>query len=168
MTALPLLLILALAEPGATAHTPPPEPVATPSVHDGDDGDLPALFTYRVDGHCRVDRTRKLQGPPDVRWKDAALRFGVAREDTVWRYLDGVRSQLRERRVKLLGEMVLPGELVCLLRPSGEVMEAWLERRDADSRGRSVSREPVAVQGGRIADLGAFSLTLDPAADDDL
>jgi hypothetical protein len=78
---------------------------------------------------------------------------------------DGRRSQLLERRVRLLGELVLEGELVCHLRPTGQVLEAWIERTDQGAaRRRAPTRDEVPVRNGAIAPLGTFSVAYRPDA----
>jgi hypothetical protein len=143
----------------------PPEPAQPPgfrSLH-GDD-ELPAIFLYQVDGRCRVTATRKLQGAEAVSWRQVQQQHQIEQQRIIWRMVDGVRSQLYERRVKLRGELVRPGELVCHVRPAGQVLEAWIERRDdSPARRRTLQREPVTVTDGRIADLGTYSLTIEPA-----
>lgn len=146
----------------AAAPAPPPTPAPPPSIHERlEQGDRPtAIFTYQIDGRCRVDNARKLQGPRELLWRQVAAVRGITEERTVWRFIDNTRTQLRERRVKLRGEMVRRGELVCHLRPSGDVINAWIERRDTSiARRRAPTRESVAVRDGRIPDLGTFSVT---------
>lgn len=122
----------------------------------------PAIFTYRVDGRCRVDATRRLQGPDSLRWQDADQALDITSESTVFRYVSGQRVQLRERRVKLLGEMVREGLLVCHVRPSGEVVKAWIERHDTSpARRQTVQREALTIRSGRIGDLGTYSVSFD-------
>jgi len=89
----------------AEPPVPPPPPPQAPTPID-DVPPVETIFTYRLDGRCRVERTRKLQGPAAIRWRDADSALGITREETVFRYVAGQRTQLRERRVKLLGEMV--------------------------------------------------------------
>lgn len=157
MTALAVLLTLAAAA-GVDPDLLPPQPEPE-RERPMPRGALPAIFTYAVDERCRVVRVRKLQGSPDVSWDDVQQAMTIAAEDTVWRYVDGARRQLRERRVKLLGEMIREGELVCLVLPSGDVLEAWVERTDAGSaRRRAPVREPLTVQDGTIESPGTFSL----------
>lgn len=121
-----------------------------------------AIFTYTVDGACRVTGIRKLQGAAHVTWRDAEQAHEVSRETTVWRFVDGLRRQLRERRVKLMGEMIDDGELVCLLQPSGSVVQAWIERRDnTPARRRSPTRQPVPLEDGQLTGLGTFSVDID-------
>lgn len=160
MTGLVMMLLMAAAAPDPDRL--PPDARRPPDVRDlPPAGAPPAIFTYEVAGDCRITGTRKLQGPDQVDWAEAQRRRQVFREDTVWRFIDGMRRQLRERRVKLRGEMVREGELVCHLLPSGEVAEAWIERRDAaPGRRRTPTREPVTVRDGTIADLGTYSLDL--------
>lgn len=158
------LLLLIAAIGAAPADRLPPEPAEVPSVGELRDSEpAEAIFTYRIDGRCRVTGARKLQGPEDVTWRDADERLEVFREDIEFRFVDGVRRQLRERRVKLLGEMVREGELVCFVLPSGDVAEAWIERRDRSTgRRRAPTREPIAVSDGEIDPLGTFSLDMVP------
>lgn len=155
----------AAAVPAAAAPAPP-DPVSPPrSVEELRTRTSPqaAIFTYTVDDACRIGDTRKLQGPDDVRWQDAESALDIAAESGTFRYVDGMRTRLTERRVKLLGEMVREGELVCHIRPSGEVIAAWIEFRNPDAgRRRSLSRETVPVRDGTIGDLGTFSLVLAP------
>ena len=68
------------------------------------------------------------------------------------------------------GELVREGELICHVRPSGEVVDAWIERRDDSvARRQAPRREPVPIRGGRVGDLGTFSVAFEtmPADDDD-
>lgn len=165
-----LLMIAALAAPPPPDPSRlPPEPVERPSIRDLPAGEAPAaIFTYSVDGACRVTGITRLQGPKTSSWEDVEQAHQVSGEETVWRFVDGLRRQLTERRVKLLGEMVLEGELVCYVLPSGDVAQAWVERRDSRlGRRRAPTREPVPVRGGSIPDLGTFSVDLpgpDPAS----
>jgi len=107
-----------------------------------------------------VDNARKLQGTRELLWRSVAAAREITEERTVWRFIDNTRTQLRERRVKLRGEMVRRGELVCHVRPSGDVVQAWIERQDTSvARRRSPTRESVVVRDGRIPDLGTFSVT---------
>jgi len=153
----------------AAAAAPPPSPVPPPSIHERlEQGDRPtAIFTYQIDGRCRVDNARKLQGPRELLWRQVAAARGISQEQTVWRFIDNTRTQLRERRVKLRGELVRRGELVCHVRPSGDVVNAWIEHQDTSvARRRSPTRESVTVSDGRIPDLGTFSVTFEPPAGD--
>lgn len=151
----------------AAAPAPPPAPAGPagpPSIlGDAERSDAgPAIFTYRIDGRCRVDDTRKLQGADDLLWNDVAEFRDIDEENTVWRFVGNVRTQLFERRVRLLGEMVRVGELICHVRPSGEVVAAWIERRDTSTaRRRAPIRENVDIRDGRLPDLGTFSVTLE-------
>lgn len=123
----------------------------------------PSIFTYRLDRRCRVERTRKLQGPREIRWRDANESLGIVREEIVFRYVDGQRVRLTERRIKLLGEMVQTGLLICRVRPSGEVVEAWIERHDTRAARREAPhREPLTIRRGRIPDLGTHSVSFPP------
>lgn len=123
----------------------------------------PSIFTYRLDGRCRVERTRKLQGPREIHWRDANESLGIVREEIVFRYVDGQRVRLTERRIKLLGEMVQNGLLICRVRPSGEVVEAWIERHDGSAARREAPRrEPLTIRRGRIPDLGTYSVSFQP------
>jgi hypothetical protein len=151
----------------AAIPAPPPAPAAPPSIRDrADPSEVgPAIFTYRIDQRCQVDDTRKLQGADDLLWNDVARARSIDDENTVWRFVDNVRTQLFERRVRLLGEMVRGGELICHVRPSGEVVAAWIERRDTSTaRRRAPIRESVDIRGGRLPDLGTFSVTFDTAS----
>lgn len=161
MTPLVMLLVMAAAQPVDPDLLPPdPEPPDPPRTLPSS-GEAPAIFTYSVDGRCRVADPRKLQGSESRTWPEAEGRYDVYRETTLWRFLDGMRRQLRERRVKLMGEMVREGVLVCHLQPSGEVVDAWIEREDDGSaRRRAPTRQPVAVSDGEIEHLGTFSLEL--------
>lgn len=153
-----LILLMAAA---AAAGEPGPSrlPPKLPPVPELPAAEPAAIFTYSVDGQCRVDEIRKLQGPNDVGSRDLEQR--VYRERTVWRFVDGERLQLRERRVQLLGEMVLEGELVCHVRPAGGVVEAWIEREDSTgARRRAPSRVSVRLIGDAIEHLGTFSVEL--------
>ena len=162
----PVLMILAAV--AASAPEPdrerlPPQPVEAPRIRDlAPAVPAPAIFTYAVDEACRIVRPRKLQGPASMVWDDAQKARDVFSEETVWRFVDGVRRQLQERRVKLLGEMILEGELVCHVLPSGEVVEAWIERTEGAVRRQARSREVLTIRGGRIEDLGTFSLDFQP------
>lgn len=162
MTALLLLQAAAAASTAAgtapdPGRLPPPLPRPVPELPT----DPPAIFLYSVDGECRVVDTRKLQGPEQITWGDVQRAKQVFREQTAWRFVDGLRRQLQERRVKLLGEMVLEGELVCHVLPSGEVVEAWIEREDGGAgRRRIPDREPVDSTDGNLQDLGTFSVEL--------
>jgi hypothetical protein len=164
---IPLLLMLAAVAASAAdqpADRLPPEPVEPPRVRDLLPSESPpAIFTYRVDPQCRVTDTRKLQGPDQLTWEDAQRARNVYRETTAWRFVDGLRRQLREHRVKLLGEMIRQGELVCLVLPSGEVVEAWIERSESGAGRRETNvRETVTVDDDGIEDLGTFSLDFHP------
>lgn len=140
----------------------PPEPGDAPSIHDLRGGQPPAIFTYRVDEQCRVTGVRQLQGPDDLLWRDVNRARRISAEDTVFRMVEGQRRQLTERRVRLLGEMVLPGELVCLVQPIGGVVDAWIMRTDTSpARRRAPTRESVPVRDGDIGELGTFSVTLE-------
>jgi hypothetical protein len=168
-TAVLQALLLCAAMPAGLAWSasppPPPEVPQPPSNRSASDVDeLPAIFLYRVDARCRVTATRMLQGPETMNWRHVQEHQQIEQQRIVWRMVDGVRSQLHERRVKLRGELVETGELVCHIRPAGQVLEAWIERRDdSPARRRALQREPVTVTDGRIADLGTYSLTLEPA-----
>lgn len=158
----------AAAGQAAAPHPGPPRtPQAPPLVETRSETDaLRAIFTYSVDGGCNVADTRRLQGGDDVRWADADAALGVIREDMVFRYVDGLRTRLRERRIRLLGELVATGELVCHLRPSGAVVRAWIERHDrSPARRQATRREPLTVRDGSLADLGTYSLSFDPDRD---
>lgn len=153
----------------AAAPAPPPSPTPPPSVHDRlEQRDRPtAIFTYQIDGRCRVDNARKLQGARELLWRQVAAALEITSERTIWRFMDNTRTQLRERRVKLRGEMVRQGELVCHVRPSGDVVKAWIERKDISvARRRTPTQDPVTVHDGRIADLGTFSVTFEPPVED--
>lgn len=153
----------------AAAPVPPSSPAPPPSVHDRlEQRDRPtAIFTYQIDGRCRVDNARKLQGRRELLWRQVAAALEITRERTIWRFMDNTRTQLRERRVKLRGEMVRQGELVCHVRPSGDVVKAWIERKDTSiARRRTPTQDPVTVRDGRIADLGTFSVTFEPPVED--
>ncbi|HEX7036683.1 MAG TPA: hypothetical protein VF210_12965 [Pseudomonadales bacterium] len=154
MIVLLVLMVMASAAAAAESERLPPE---LPPVPRFPPPEPSSIFTYSVDGACEVTEIRKLQGSNEVSARDVEKRvFG---EDTVWRFVDGERLQLQERRVKLLGEMILEGELVCLVRPTGAVVEAWIERStDADGRRRRPTREPVEIAGGAIEHLGTFSI----------
>jgi hypothetical protein len=160
-----LLMVLAVAAaPAAPSDRLPPQHRQPPSIHDLKQAQTPpAIFTYNIDQHCQVADTRKLQGPDSLLWEDAQQAGDIFHETTEWKFIDGLRRQLSERRVKLLGEMVLDGELVCHVLPSGEVVDAWIERRDSSpGRRRVPTREPVAIHDGGIEDLGTFSLDFQP------
>lgn len=151
------------------APAPPPSPAPAPSIHERlERSDQPtAIFTYQIDGRCRVDNARKLQGARELLWRKVAAAREITEERTVWRFIDNTRTQLRERRVKLRGELVRRGELVCHVRPSGDVVKAWIERQDTSvARRRAPTRESIAVRDGRIPDLGTFSVTFEPPAGD--
>jgi hypothetical protein len=159
-----IALLLILAAGAAPADRLPPQPAQVPSLGElrGSEQDA-AIFTYRVDGHCRITRARKLQGPDGFEWRDADEHLEVFQEAVDFRFIDGMRRQIRERRVRLLGEMVREGELICRVLPSGDVAEAWIERRDRSAgRRRSPSREPLPVTDGEIEPLGTFSLDVIP------
>lgn len=161
--------LLAITLAAAPGPPPPPSPAPPPSVHERlERGDRPtAIFTYQIDGRCRVDKTRKLQGARELLWRQVAAAREITKERTVWRFIDNTRTQLRERRVKLRGELVRHGELVCHVRPSGDVVKAWIERQDTSvARRRTPTRESVAVHDGRIPDLGTFSVTFEPPTAD--
>ncbi|MFU8814658.1 MAG: hypothetical protein ACNA7W_04875 [Pseudomonadales bacterium] len=132
----------------------------------GDAADLstsPAIFTYKVDDRCRVTRTRKLQGPDDLQWRHVDQQLQIFSEATVWRMIDGTRRQLTERRVALQGEMVRAGELICLLSPLGEVLEASIARLDArNPRQRIPILEPAPLSNDGLGDLGTFSVVFQP------
>lgn len=154
-----LLMLMVMASPAAAAAEADRLPPELPPVPGLPAAEPPPIFTYSVDEACRVTAIRKLQGSSEVSARDVEAR--VFREDTVWRFVDGERLQLRERRVKLLGEMILEGELVCLVRPSGAVVEAWIERSaDTAGRRRAPTREPVGIAGGAVEHLGTFSIEL--------
>ncbi len=168
---MPELILLAAIAAATTADTsryaPPPTAEARRSIEDLDEPGPEAIFTYRVDGRCRVDDPRLLQGPDSILWRDAEEVFDITGESTVFRFIDGRRTQLRERRVRLLGELVREGELVCHVRPSGEVVNAWIERRDDSiARRQAPRRDPVAIRGGRVGDLGTFSVAFEVAPAD--
>tara|TARA_Y100001933_G_scaffold77192_1_gene78453 strand:- start:6598 stop:7122 length:525 start_codon:yes stop_codon:yes gene_type:complete len=149
---------------------PPPPPPQTTIPAGIPEATRNVIFTYRVDGGCRVESPRLLQGPDRTLWRDADETFDITGESTVFRFVDGRRTQLRERRVRLLGELVREGELICHVRPSGEVVDAWIERRDDSvARRQAPRREPVPIRGGRVGDLGTFSVAFEtmPADDDD-
>ena len=166
------LILLAAVSASAAAdvpsrYAPPPTPESTRSIGDLDDAGIEAIFTYRIDGACRVDDPRLLHGPDRTLWRDADEAFDITGESIVFRFVDGRRTQLRERRVRLLGELVREGELVCHLRPSGEVVSAWIERRDDSiARRQAPRREPVPIRGGRVGDLGTFSVAFELAPAD--
>lgn len=122
----------------------------------------PGIFTYKVDDLCRVTRARKLQGPPDLDWRQVDRQLQLSSEATVWRMTDGGRRQLTERRVTLLGELVRCGELICLLSPMGDVVEAFIERTDPNPRQRIPTRERAPLSNGRLGDLGTFSVVFQP------
>jgi hypothetical protein len=158
-----LLAAFAVEAPAADVSRLPPAVPATPDFRTLPGTPAPpAIFVYRVDRGCRVTGARKLQGPESLSWRDVQQQHQIELRQVVWRIVDGVRSQLVERRVKLRGELVREGELVCHVRPAGQVLEAWIERADdSAARRRTTRREPVAVQDGYIADLGTYSLTID-------
>jgi hypothetical protein len=161
-----LLLVAGVSVAAAPDPAPavPPPPDQAPNVRSLEPTpEPPGLFTYTVDGACRVSRTRKLQGPENMDWRDVERRLEVSRESTVWRMIDGQRRQLIERRVRLLGELVQGGELYCLLNPMGQLVEAWIERTDPDATRYSIPRrEPAPLRDGLLADLGTFSVILQP------
>ena len=156
-----MLALTILAAVGAPATEPdrlPPEP--PPQMRDLPSAATPpAIFTYTVDGECRITGTRKLQGPEQMSWETVERERDVFQETTEWRFIEGVRRQLRERRVKLRGEMVEEGDLVCHVLPSGDVVAAWIERREPGvGRRQAPRREALTVQDGGIERLGTFSL----------
>ncbi|MEQ8483314.1 MAG: hypothetical protein RIB46_03030 [Pseudomonadales bacterium] len=156
-------LTLASLPAAADAARTPPRPPEMPSFRPPVSADpVPAIFVYRIDAGCQVTGTRKLSGPAALSWRDVQRQRQIEQRQVVWRIVDGVRSQLIERRVKLRGELVREGELVCHLRPGGQVLEAWIERRDQSAaRRQAPQRDAVAVIDGGIADLGAYSLTIE-------
>lgn len=158
------VLLAALAGVGAAEPAPPPPlPPNVPALPGHAGAELPGIFLYQVDATCRVTATRKLQGPESLSWRQVQAQRGIEQQRIVWRMIDGTRSQLTERRVKLRGELVEPGELVCLIRPNGHVREAWIERRDRSAaRRQAPRRDPVPLRDGRLADLGTYSLTIEP------
>ena len=152
------MILAAVGSPAPDPERLPPEP--PPRLRDLPSAEPPsAIFTYSVDDECRITGTRKLQGPEEMSWELAEREREVFQETTEWRFIDGVRRQLRERRVKLRGEMVEEGDLVCHVLPSGDVVAAWIERSNpgVTSR-RPLRRESVTVQDGDIEPLGTFSL----------
>jgi len=164
---IPTAVAVAVAAAASPALATEPPVAPPPPAHGSPRIDVipaaPSIFTYRVDGRCRVERTRKLQGPREVRWRDAKESLGIVREEIVFRYVDGQRVQLRERLIKLLGEMVREGVLVCRVRPSGAVVEAWIERHDGNAARREAPRrEPLTIRRGRIPDLGTYSVSFQP------
>lgn len=158
------LTLAALPATAVDATRTPPRPPEMPSFRPPTSADpVPGIFVYQVDAGCRVTGTRKLSGPPALSWRDVQRERQIEQRQVVWRIVDGVRSQLIERRVKLRGELVREGDLVCHLRPGGQVVDAWIERYDQTAaRRQAPQREAVAVSGGRIADLGTYSLTVEP------
>ena len=161
------IMFLALALTASEFRAPLPPQTATPAGTPEETRNV--IFTYRVGGGCRVESPRLLQGPDRTLWRDADEALDITGESTVFRFVDGRRTQLRERRVRLLGELVREGELFCHVRPSGEVVNAWIERRDDSvARRQAPRREPVPIRGGRVGDLGTFSVAFEtePADDD--
>lgn len=159
----PVLTLVLAAAAASPHHAPPRAPRPPPSLAELTAHTPSAIFTYSVDGRCAITGARKLQGNDQVRWDDADSALDIVTEAMVFRYVDGLRTRLRERRVRLLGELVEGGELVCHLRPSGEVVAAWIERHDESvARRRAPQREPVMVRDGKIGELGTYSLSFQP------